>query len=130
MVSYFFASPKLTNNAWYATLKHTEGKVSIVPIANNLRDILLYRKQDIGYVFPSYHKDPRNASKVFRKYADRVKLTAKFHDLRHTSATFMIMKSVNTRIIQQSLGHSDIKTTEIYTKLGTEFLKVGKERVG
>src|SRR5690625_180374 len=35
----------------------------------------------------------------------------RFHDLRHTSATLLISKGVNAKIIQERLGHSNISTT-------------------
>jgi site-specific recombinase XerD len=39
------------------------------------------------------------------------------HTLRHSFATHLMQKGVNIRFIQSALGHSNIKTTEIYTKV-------------
>ncbi|WP_432766066.1 tyrosine-type recombinase/integrase [Lysinibacillus capsici] len=34
-----------------------------------------------------------------------------FHALRHSYASFMVSRYVNFKIIQEQLGHSDIKMT-------------------
>lgn len=45
------------------------------------------------------------------------------HTLRHTFATRVYKKTGNLRIVQTLLGHSSIKTTEIYTHVGREDLE-------
>lgn len=37
------------------------------------------------------------------------------HTLRHSFATHMLEKGVNIRVLQELMGHADVKTTEIYT---------------
>jgi len=44
------------------------------------------------------------------------------HTFRHTFASIMLMKFGNIRAVQEILGHSSIKTTEIYTHSSREHL--------
>src|SRR5699024_6746298 len=45
------------------------------------------------------------------------------HTLRHSLATNMLNESVDLSVIQEILGHSDIKTTHIYTHVDNQALK-------
>ena len=40
----------------------------------------------------------------------------------------MLMKDVNLRHLQAMLGHSDIKTTEIYTYVASKQLKIAHQK--
>jgi integrase/recombinase XerD len=48
------------------------------------------------------------------------------HTLRHSFATNLLENDVNIRYIQQLLGHSNLNTTQIYTKVNTNKLKIIK----
>ena len=40
----------------------------------------------------------------------------RFHDLRHTAATLLVMQGVNPKVVSEALGHSDVSITlEIYS---------------
>jgi len=59
-------------------------------------------------------------SELFRKYADRCNIPARFHDLRHTHATLLHQSGENLKDIQARLGHSSLATTsDIYAKANT-----------
>ena len=45
------------------------------------------------------------------------------HKLRHTAATLMLKNGVDTRALQEVLGHSNLAATQIYTHSNIRELK-------
>ena len=66
--------------------------------------------------------------KRFTAYAKAADLDITVHTLRHSYATHMLAGGAALRSVQQLLGHSDIKTTQIYTHVDTGALQAAYER--
>lgn len=70
-----------------------------------------------GYLFPL--RDNSYVNKVLKKLGSRLKVTKNmsFHVARHTFATQCLSYKVPIEIIQKLLGHTNIKTTQIYAEM-------------
>lgn len=67
----------------------------------------------------------RTAQMVFEKALQKsgVQKDASFHSLRHSFATHLLENGVDVRYVQELLGHQNIRTTQLYTKVTNPNLK-------
>ena len=113
-------------------------KQRIVPIAESaLREIhnsLAFRyKLDVKHGFEDYvflNRFGRKLSRIMvfnivKRYCAEAGVTKEIspHSFRHTFATHLLEGGANLRAIQMMLGHEQISTTEIYTKVDKQMLR-------
>lgn len=71
--------------------------------------------QETGFVFTSTigtPLEPRNINRTFDALLKNAKLSKiRFHDLRHSCATFLLSQGVSPRTVMEILGHSQISLT-------------------
>ena len=65
--------------------------------------------------------------KMVKKYLNQAGLDSSLyspHKLRHTAATLMLQNGVDVRTLQEVLGHEHLNTTQIYTHVDNENLRL------
>lgn len=86
-------------------------------------------------VFMQEDGTPLDAPRLRKDFYKHVDLSGigklRFHDLRHSAATFMAANGMRPEEAMKILGHSDIETTlQIYTHTDLEQIRAGLERMG
>ena len=99
-------------------------KLRTILINKNLYNQLLKLKRDgIDYVFTAYQRNrplTRQSVNIFlNKITAKCGLKEKItpHKFRHSHATESIKNGCDLSLLQQSLGHSSIRTTEVYLNI-------------
>ncbi len=121
------------------------GEVKVVN-GKGAKDRILYIKKDMVDMLISWKKrqfeewgiskyvfttrtlrqiDGKAIRKMIATYSKKagIKKHVTTHTFRHTFATDLLSKTDNLRIVQEALGHRDIRTTQIYTHISNQEVK-------
>lgn len=101
------------------------GQTRHIPIHKELLEILTnWKEQSLGegYVFPG--KDGKRLDNVKKSWEGLLRLAKidefRWHDLRHTFASKLVMAGVPLYTVREFLGHSDLTMTQRYAHLAPD----------
>lgn len=107
-------------------IKNAKGrKDRLVPLSPTVLNLL--REYYIEYKPNEYLFNGQNSNqysigscqKIYKKYIEE---SGHIHTLRHSCATNLLENGTDLKLIQKILGHSNVKTTEIYTHVSNQML--------
>lgn len=97
------------------------GKTTIDKLRSHLNQQQLQREVigdkwvDHDLIFPSTVGTPMGHSNLWKIFKDLLKKAGlpiiRFHDLRHTAASLMLIQGIHPKVVQERLGHADISLT-------------------
>ncbi len=123
----------ILDNKPRVTLYGKGKKIRRVPITDNTKKIIIryineFKIERFSYLF-SNNKGEKYTTKmlehVIKKYCKKSNTNKNIHphSFRHSKAMHLLEAGVNLIYIRDLLGHSSIKTTEIYARTNEELLR-------
>lgn len=106
---------------WISMVQQKTGDVVDLPMLDYATEIYLkyddYRKSNNGKALPVLTNQKINTALKVISTITGINKQLSFHSARHTFATITLEQGVDIKTVSGLLGHSSIKSTEIYAKL-------------
>lgn len=123
-------------NGWDLKI-YGKGSLSVIPVPedtiNEIIQVLGDNFKNSGYLFIGQfggHYDEQSVRQIIKRAKSDAGIykEGSSHCLRHSRATHLIQSGVSTRHVQMLLRHKSSKTTEIYTHLNKEDLRLAFDK--
>lgn len=90
-------------------------KMKLDKLGDKFNPLLDDKEQPIYLVFSKDNGFPNHPDRMSKQWSDIVNQydlpSITFHGLRHSYASYMLAKGVNIKVIQEQLGHANIRET-------------------
>ena len=103
------------------TIRNSKIDGRVMPIYGAMEEIFKRRCNGVGRVFPKWKPD--SITHRWIRLMKRLGIKGRLHDLRHSTASYLVLAGEDIRTIQKILGHTDISTTMIYSHLTQDHMR-------
>jgi integrase/recombinase XerD len=114
------------------------GKERVIPLGRAAKEALVHYLEKVRSAKPdpgerlfiglkrSEHLSRQAVWQMIKKYARQARIKKRItpHTIRHSFATHLLEGGADLRVVQELLGHADISTTQIYTHVSGERLRL------
>jgi len=121
------------NKGIITLLRTKNGEKRYIPVNNACREALMGVKKDSKseYIFCNRNGKPYNFRKSFETALRNAGIKEfRFHDLRHTFASQMVMCGIDLNTVRELLGHKDLSLTLRYAHLSADHTAKAVETLG
>lgn len=108
----------------------TKAAPRLCMMTNNIKAILEPLRKETGYVFenPKTGNPYKSVKTLFKGASKRAGIRRiNPHLLRHACGTYMLEATGDLRLVQTTLGHKSVETTQRYTQIATTRLQAGMQ---
>lgn len=98
--------------------KYAGGKTHMIKLFPALRNLIYAQPHCSDYIFTYEGQHIKDIKTAWKNTLERAGIPhTRFHNLRHTHATWLLRDTGNLKFVQKSLGHSDSRITEKYAHI-------------